>query len=684
MPRTVDHSGEHVDNDHYNLPKKRDSDLLLTLDLGQVTLKMPESRMSRSIFSSSPPKKTWPRLIAKTYNENAVGSFAGNFDKPMNLNLRAGNTILNFREFTEFSHDPVDACHYYEVDMESYFKQDNVSKLKSLVISDKVETLEISGPASIKGESRTDLDKIIYTCTEHKCVVPCVCYLCNDENPDECEHKIRHPGFFNPKEHLFTVRNADSYDINLNEDDLEDGNRYCTNRKCRGCVVPHRQPRRSFSYRLSCLQVGSMLCLCTDCPYCKSLDVLKYPGTLQSCESCKMKLLQHESYHFIYHYMCLFCLESLNRFKHILTNEDYWEAFDERRFQEKVSCHFCSRLFFDKQKRQRHIEIVHKKNPDFLFVCKECSRAFGSKQALNYHINSFHEEINLGLICGICEKSFKMDQNLDQHMREVHSDITFDCELCMSKFSRQSNLNHHYKVVHDTAINSLYANDDPTIFDYFECDICDYTSREKRTLVHHEKYVHRKDGLEELFCDSCPFTTFEKKTLNRHQKVLHAASQAIFSCNLCNFKTKWKSNLRQHNKNKHDTKQEIFQCDKCDYESNRLHNIKRHVKMVHGGRFKCKECDFKGRSKKALSNHMKVEHGIDGDESVAVTIFNCDKCKYRTIDENLYLVHSNSKHLECEKCEFVTSCKELMNLHKTTNHKRNRRKRKLLPDEFEN
>ena len=739
MPRTVDHSGWHVNNDNYNPPEKRDSDLLLSLDKDNVTIRMPESRMTRSRFSSSPPMKPWPRRIAQTYNENPVGSFAGNFDKPINLNIRAGNTILSFCEFVEFSHDPVESCNSYEVDMVKYFEQDDVSKMKSLVVSETHKIQNLSGPASVKGKTRSDLDKIMYSCKQHGCVIPCVCYLCNDDNPDECEHKIVHPGFFNSKEHLFTVRNADNYDINLNEDDLQDGNRYCTNRKCRGCVVPHRQPQRSFNYRVSCVQMSGLDCLCKDCPYCKSLDVLKYAGTLQSCESCKMKLIQHESYHLVYHYMCLFCRESLLKFKNILTDETYWEKFDETRFEEKASCHFCNRMFFDKQTKQRHIEIVHNKNPDVLFKCNECDRAFGSRQALNYHIDSYHENVDLGLMCGICEKTFKMDQNLDQHMREVHSEITYECGLCMSKFTRQSNLNHHYKIVHDTAINSLYVNDDPTIFEYFECTLCNFISREKRTVVHHEKFVHRKDELEELLCPlcqfktyekktlnrheeivhrkdnlekllcslcpfttyerktlnhheeivhrkdeleklSCPlctFTTYEKKTLNRHEKIVHKESEFEYTCNFCNFRTKKKGNLKRHNDNLHPPKPETFRCDECDYKSNQEKHLERHVKSVHSIELKCKVCNYQAKSIKQLRSHIQTEHGTMKKQ--VRPAFKCDRCEYRTLDEHMYLVHSNSEHLKCEKCGFKTISAELMNLHKTTNHKYNMRKRKFSP-----
>ena len=60
------------------------------------------------------------------------------------------------------------------------------------------------------------------------------------------------------------------------------------------------------------------------------------------------------------------------------------------------------------------------------------------------------------------------------------------------------------------------------------------------------------------------------------------------------------------------------------------------------------------------------------------TVYKCDRCEYRTLEEQMYLVHTNSKHLECEKCGFKTITVELMNLHKTTNHKLNMRKRKLV------
>ena len=382
---------------------------------------MPYSRITRSQYSSSPPDRKWPKLIAKTYNENAVGSFAGNFDKPITSNIRCGNTILNFREFVEFRHEPDNECHSYKIEIEKYFELDDLSKIKSLKFDDDTFDIKLVGPASIKG-SKYELNTIVYTCVKHKCVLPCPCYLCIDEDPDECEHKIVHPGFFDPNIHLYTVRNADTYDINWNEERLQYCNEFCTNRKCRGSQLTSRPPQRGFNYRLSCIAKDGYSCVCSDCPHCKSLDVIKYAGTEKNCKSCQIKLLHHKSYHLVYHYMCLFCRESLHKFRNITSENQYWDEFEKRRFEEMSSCHFCLKLFFDEHKNDRHIEIVHNKNPDFLFKfkCNDCLRSFGSKQALTYHSETFHDHVDLKIPCQICEKTFKTNHNLDVHTRTVH------------------------------------------------------------------------------------------------------------------------------------------------------------------------------------------------------------------------------------------------------------------------
>ena len=681
MPKLVDHSG-YFGNEYYNPRQKLDSDLVLSQELSHIKIQMPHSRTTRSRYSSSPPNGYWPKLIAKTYNENPVGAFAGNFDKPLTSNLRCGNTVISFHEFVDFRHEPEGECHRYEVDLQKYFNLDDVSKIESLKVAiDDTEELSIAGPATIKGKTTKDLDTIIYTCVKHQCVLPCPCYLCIDNDPDECEHKILHPGFFDPKVHLFTVRNADSYDINWNEDNLMDGNKFCTNRKCRGNVVTHCPPQRSFRYRFSCKVKEKNNCCCPDCPHCKSLDVLKYPGAEKECQSCRMKLLHHESYHLIYHYMCLFCVESLTKFKDIVSEKEYWEQLDEIRYEETISCKFCNRMFFDKQKKERHIQIVHNKNPDYLYACEDCSKAFGSKQALQYHVESIHEKINLQIPCSICEKTFRLNQNLDDHMKQVHGDIKYDCELCSAEFKRQSNLNHHYEIVHDTLINKLYLHDNPGIIEYFECDQCDLKTREKRTLVHHLKYVHLKDEQPVLLCALCDFQTIENKTLNRHQRTVHNYSNKKFVCEICNFQTSRKDNLTRHVLNLHsnDESQTKYKCELCDFLTKYKASLKTHKKKIHkneAGIFFCDDCDYRSERKQLLQIHKICAH--------EKKIHSCTKCEFRTLDESVFAVHNASRHLDCNECQFKSTLPLVMTDHKRAVHGHNPRKRKSTSKVFDN
>ena len=80
--------------------------------------------------------------------------------------------------------------------MEKYFELDDVSKMKSFKLADdELYGIKLVGPASIKG-SEYELNTIVYTCVKHECVLPCPCYLCIDDDPDECDHKILNPGFF--------------------------------------------------------------------------------------------------------------------------------------------------------------------------------------------------------------------------------------------------------------------------------------------------------------------------------------------------------------------------------------------------------------------------------------------------------------------------------------------------------
>ena len=80
------------------------------------------------------------------------------------------------------------------------------------------DNMIISGPCS-KDQNQS----LIYTCIKHRCIFPCVCKDCV-EDEGQCEdHTILHPGYFSPEQHALTVRMHDSYNINLIQDDFAVG-----------------------------------------------------------------------------------------------------------------------------------------------------------------------------------------------------------------------------------------------------------------------------------------------------------------------------------------------------------------------------------------------------------------------------------------------------------------------------
>ena len=239
MPLLVDHSAGYLseaDRRKFFNEERRETDLLLSTLVNGVEIRLPFSSRPRGIYNNELPSNSLTKLIAETYQANQVGSFAGNFDKSITSTIRAGNSILSYEEFVQFRHEPKDACRKFAINLEEYYELETTHKIKSLDnVPDMLGDLAIVGPASIRG-GHGILDKIIYTCAKHGCIFPCLCLLCNVYYPAECEHRyVLHHGFFDKGKHLFTVKNADTWDINYVDESLADGNQFCTSRMCGGC-----------------------------------------------------------------------------------------------------------------------------------------------------------------------------------------------------------------------------------------------------------------------------------------------------------------------------------------------------------------------------------------------------------------------------------------------------------------
>ena len=118
--------------------------------------------------------------------------------------------------------------------------------MKTLVpITKTEENIYIAGPyQDMEKVPKAAFSKMFYTCEDGKCIVPCLCAMCNfgeDFDRLQCpEHDDVNfvTSGFNPETDMITVRCADSFPLVKTEIELDsyDSNEYCLDRQCRNGV----------------------------------------------------------------------------------------------------------------------------------------------------------------------------------------------------------------------------------------------------------------------------------------------------------------------------------------------------------------------------------------------------------------------------------------------------------------
>ena len=78
--------------------------------------------------------------LQEEYNKHPVGKYMGPYDmnKKCKLNIRLSDSTLDFKSYTEFSHDG-DDC--YEYVLKRYEHYDDLDKIKAYRIKSKFEDL---------------------------------------------------------------------------------------------------------------------------------------------------------------------------------------------------------------------------------------------------------------------------------------------------------------------------------------------------------------------------------------------------------------------------------------------------------------------------------------------------------------------------------------------------------------
>ena len=223
----IEHSMDRQLNYHAQIldDKRKTNDLKLSVGLlhddGKIIFRLPKSRVSRRRFKSNcrdgPHEKTfdWNKVIADEYQNNPVGGYQGNFDKPVCEKeielLNCGNWLISFQEFVSYRHEPESCCNIFDINKRKYCDLENKDKIDAYFISGKPTKVQHGPSSSIVDQS------VNYTCIKNMCLFPCLCRICVLAKDQCVEHKILHPGYFDAKHDWFTVRNGDSFNINVND-----------------------------------------------------------------------------------------------------------------------------------------------------------------------------------------------------------------------------------------------------------------------------------------------------------------------------------------------------------------------------------------------------------------------------------------------------------------------------------
>ena len=417
---------------------------------------------------------------------------------------------LNFSEYTAFRHSPNKEHYKYEINHDLWMKKNVTSAIDTLVPKEQInDTEHIAGPYQ-------EIDHTMhYTCVEQNCDIPCVCILCVHGPTSECtEHEVNIiSSGFDAKNNLFTVRNADSYNLGHIVLDKYDSNKYCLSKSCRNGVKYASGKSKGEPVKIvdrylgeeNILKCTETDCECPQCPYCKTVQLIKFTDIPNNCQDCQLDLDDHEAHHIVVHDYCKFCdyiTKEANDFE-CKDEFDFWTENEIIRNQDLLTCHLCEREFKSVQTRIRHLKEIHGEE---YFECECCDFLSIYKQNMKQH-----------------------NQNKHQEKKKI------DCDLCEFTSYYRKNMNRH-------KINAHERHDEKW---KFECDMCEFTSNYEDNIKAHKINVHKN-----LNCEECDFETTKKIELNKHIRNSHTKKPKL-ECDQCDFNTTDRKRLTQHKKRSH-------------------------------------------------------------------------------------------------------------------------------------
>ena len=400
-----------------------------------------------------------------------IGPVVPHYDNHKVNDINCDKVIM---EYTAFVHPPQQKCG-------KWIPVERDPTVFSLTPQYIVEPYDDATEVTDKGPHSNENMSIVYTCSQLKCSVNCSCKVCTSERYKcykvcgqwpciQCTSQC-------PKHHRVGLDRA------------------------------YNEEEHSYSIKAESIKAVKFMVKHTDIP--------------KDCNDCQDDLMDHQTFHRVFHSRCKFCRQVLAPYDYydVQTVEDYGTALEEISFRGKLTCAICLKMFMQPSDSKRHKQTVHGGKGSH--GCKKCIKKFSNKKDLEYHVHVQHTEPQHES-CEQCGKSFISKLSLDIHQQRIHiENRMYDCDKCDSKFTQKNNLLRHRNEKHfarKVDWRLVQLNEDWE----FKCALCDKVFQRKSNLNAHKENVHKvsEDGTVVLpiKCAHCGKEYSKKSNVVRHEK----------------------------------------------------------------------------------------------------------------------------------------------------------------------
>ncbi|XP_055705385.1 zinc finger protein 12-like [Phlebotomus papatasi] len=279
--------------------------------------------------------------------------------------------------------------------------------------------------------------------------------------------------------------------------------------------------------------------------------------------------------------------------------------------KEKISCHFCSKTFYQGERLTEHMA---RHTGDKPFKCRTCEKTFKSLDYYTSHCKSHEKDFNAESTSTTCEiEKVKSENNLEKK--------SFECEICGRNFLKKKQIISHMRL----HIKSSIASSRKTleIIDDKTCKSCGKKFSTSRGLKKHLQFHEKKQksgqdlnitSVEETpyFCEICKRFFRNSVTLERHKE---SRDRANLNCDSCSEKFCRATDLYNHQKIVHKVKT-AFECRHCDQKFSNFRLIYKHHKTTHPKLigptrpFLCEMCGLSMVDSRDLNRHMMIHRGV--------------------------------------------------------------------------